>query len=216
MESINLAYYILDRFSTEKITPLKLQKLIYYVKSWSIIAKIDLGDIRFYKWDFGPVNKEVYNNFKSYGKSVIKVTKNDIQDIKIFSNRDFIDFIILNYIYFDAFTLSAMTHQEDPWSKTIDNQLIDERLIKEYYSKKDFARNFPYKKDNPFYPLKTNLDYSFELDFAKEDKISGRVFSSFNEYLRIMHDEQELYKNTLLQAFNNSFIEMSSNIFEEK
>lgn len=216
MNSLNLAYYILDNFPFANITQLKLQKLIYYVKAWSIVAKIDLGNIKFYKWNLGPVNKEVYDNFKLFGKEVIKATKQEFCNVSISSNKDFIDFVTLNYIQFDAFTLSAMTHQEDPWTKTVDNQLIDEKLIAEYYSKKDFAKNFPYKKNNPFYPLKTNLDYSFELDFAKQDKNVKRVFSSFEEYLSIINKQQELLKDVLVKEFAKYFTETGKNSINEK
>jgi len=201
MKALELANYILGKYSNKEITPLKLQKLVYYVKSWSLVSNIDLGEIKFYKWNFGPVNKEVYNAFKSFGKTVIQQNDSSISNYST-EIQEFINFIVENYIQFDAFTLSAMTHQEEPWIKTKDDEIISESLIAGYYSKKEFAKNFPYSKNNKFYPLKNNLDFSFELDFSPTDKNNNQVYNSFEEYLEMISVTKHHLKETIENLLN--------------
>ena len=55
-----LPHYILATYADYKITPLKLQKLLYYAKVWGIVAGEELYQGEFKKWTHGPVNTEVY------------------------------------------------------------------------------------------------------------------------------------------------------------
>lgn len=73
--AMDVANYIVTKANTQKqpITHLKLQKLLYYV-----VAK-HLKNTNQYlivepicKWQFGPVVKEVYHTFKTYGSDPIK------------------------------------------------------------------------------------------------------------------------------------------------
>ena len=56
------------------------------------------------------------------------------------SQEEVLKFILDNYINFSAFTLSAMTHNEEPWLETPKNAIISDKLILDYYSKQPFAK----------------------------------------------------------------------------
>lgn len=56
-----------------KITPMKLQKLLYYVcvKFVQETGKLPISE-KFEVWDYGPVVPSVYSEFKPFGSSPIK------------------------------------------------------------------------------------------------------------------------------------------------
>ncbi|VAW43341.1 hypothetical protein MNBD_CHLOROFLEXI01-3020 [hydrothermal vent metagenome] len=48
-------------------------KLAYYVNVWTLVAGYpQIMDAQFEKWEHGPVNKELYNEYKAYRNRVIK------------------------------------------------------------------------------------------------------------------------------------------------
>ncbi len=181
----DIADYILHKFQSEssKITPMKLQELLYYVKVWSLISDNVLINEKFYKWDYGPVNKDIYNKYRHLKSEPIPKP-----DINIdFSNtiKELINFIVENYIDLDAITLSQLTRFEEPWQKTEHNMPIEENLIKSYYSKLPFAKNFPLKKGQPYFPILTPMDHSFTFDFNKNDYNiinENYFFKNYGEY----------------------------------
>lgn len=188
MDIFQLSKYILNQFSEKSpngITPMKLQKLLFYVKAWTLVAGHPLIAEDFENWKYGPVNRDIYNEYKQYGSGKIKVDKQESLDI-ISTEKKFIDFIVENYIEFDAFALSEMTHTEEPWKKTTTNEVISNQLIKSYYSQQRFARNFQNSLDidnNPFYPL---TDYSFEMDMSKKDGEEIAQYSSYKDYKKLL------------------------------
>ena len=64
----------------EGITHLKLQKLLYYAQG--VFLSMNNGNKLFSErimaWEHGPVVKEVYDYFKSYGRSEINITLDDV------------------------------------------------------------------------------------------------------------------------------------------
>jgi uncharacterized phage-associated protein len=134
MDVLILAKYIVRQFSQQSpggITPMKLQKLLFYVKAWGLVAGHQLIVADFERWDYGPVNRDVYDLYKKYGATPIHI--NESEDLNIDrSTKELIDFIIENYIAFDAFTLSSMTHTEEPWKQTKRNEIISDELLISY------------------------------------------------------------------------------------
>ena len=192
MNILELSKYIVNRFSQQSpngITPMKLQKLLFYVKVWTLVAGHELVIADFEHWDYGPVNREVYDYYKVYGSKSIEVKESDNLGLEE-SQQELINFIIENYISFDAFALSAMTHIEDPWKQTNRNKVIPNELINSYYSEQRFARNFKSGLDlfnKPFYPLQ---DYSFEIDMSREDAEEIAKYPSYKSYKETL-DEVE-------------------------
>lgn len=55
-----------------ELTPMKLQKLLFYVQSWYLRYRGQpLFDDAFCRWTHGPVIPSIYHDFKSYGSGVI-------------------------------------------------------------------------------------------------------------------------------------------------
>jgi uncharacterized phage-associated protein len=205
MKPLELAYYIINNFSNFEfnkngITHLKLQKLLYYTKAWSTVAKVDVGDLQFFAWKHGPVNSEIYDQFKDYGKDIIPPSIFNVSIEK--DKKTFIDFVIKNYIFFDAFTLSSMTHKEDPWIQTVSNEIISEELMKEYYSKQSFAKNFPLEEGKKFYPIKTDLDFSFKIDMESPEELPDLTYASIEDYLEKIQSNQNKLQSSLTNMLN--------------
>ncbi len=183
MDILALSNYVVRQFSQQSpdgITPMKLQKLLYYIKVWTLVAEQEIVSASFEHWNFGPVNREVYDSYKQYGKGIID--SNQLNNIYINeSEKKIVDFIVENYIKFDAFTLSAMTHMEEPWRETQRNDIIPNDLIKSYYREQYFANNFqPFDlANNNFYPLN---NHSFTIDMSEEDAREITKYSSYEDY----------------------------------
>ena len=187
MSIIDLSKYIVNQFSDQSpagLTPMKLQKLLYYIKAWTLVeGKLFLQD-DFRHWDYGPVNKDIYEYYKQYGGNVIFPSERDELTINE-SEKELVDFIVENYIQFDAFKLSAMTHTEEPWKMTNNNDVISDNLIISYYSRQQFAQNFnPFDlSNNSFYPLES---YSFVADMTEKDAREIAKYSSYNIYRKAL------------------------------
>ncbi|MBU0560920.1 MAG: DUF4065 domain-containing protein [Bacteroidetes bacterium] len=203
MKALPLSEYIILHFnevSSEGISPLKLQKILYYVYVWGIVSKKKVLSDTFLKWKYGPVNQDVYNAYKSFGNSKIA----NVSSIASYSlsndDEKFVNFVVSNYVKFSALSLSAMTHQDKPWQDTELNEPISESAIKSFYSKLKFAKNFPIDEDKPFFPVETDLHYSFILDFVSSSSFPI-VYKSYKEYLSLQDDSKAsfnmVYQNWL-------------------
>ncbi|NOX19107.1 MAG: hypothetical protein GXO87_12610, partial [Chlorobi bacterium] len=72
----------------------------------------------------------------------------------------------------------------------------EKEKIYDYYSKLSFAKNFPIHHRKKFYPVETDLYYSFIMDFDNDSNASSIVYSSLNEYLKFEKNaEMEFNKN---------------------
>ena len=195
MKITHLAYYILENYSSVEggITPLKLQKLLYYTKAWGLVSgELKVGG-QFKAWKNGPVNGHVYHMFKDFGNKPIQV---DNTAGPITSNKKkVLDFILESYAHFDAITLSAMTHEEDPWEQTPKDAVISDQVIKAFYSQQPFAQNFPLSENKPYYPVYTDFMYSFIFDFQEGDEAKELVFDSFDEYKELMQQSKKDLNN---------------------
>lgn len=107
-----------------KISPMKMQKLIYYAQAWYYSLNNEpLIDEHFSRWHYGPVIPSLYHKLKYYGANNITSKIGDLE----FINNDtvfvepvikdnligqFLDRILEVYGSFSAEQLSNMTHQE--------------------------------------------------------------------------------------------------------
>lgn len=192
MDVVALSEYIVRQFSHQSpggITPMKLQKLLYYIKVWTLVAGQQFVHANFEHWDYGPVNRQVYNHYKSYGSNAISPSELDEPNISGVE-KELVDFILENYISFDAFTLSAMTHIEEPWKKTQSNEPISDELIISYYRQQRFAKNFqPFDlSNNPFYPIE---NYSFIIDMAEKDAQEITEYPSYENYKNALREAEQ-------------------------
>ncbi len=195
MQILSLAYYILNNF--KDVSPMKLQKLLYYVKAWSMVGKIPIVHEPFQKWQYGPVNDEVYQKFKHCGS--VKIPYSHPQPFLLepeSHEKNTIDFILECYAPFDAITLSSMTHQDVPWKKTPLNHVISEELMLDYYAKLPFAQNFPFDESKPFYPVETDFHYAYIFDMD-EKSVEALHYPSYMKYKQLMQESMLMLENSI-------------------
>lgn len=117
---------------SEYITPLKLQKLLYYIQGLSAII---FGKPAFnndmVSWSYGPVVEEIYKIYN--GRSPISTPSDSF---KISNGLEkIIDIVISSYGQIEAEKLIELTHNEDPWISVEKNDVIDFEKIKKYFQK---------------------------------------------------------------------------------
>ncbi|MGE0561964.1 MAG: Panacea domain-containing protein [Flavobacteriales bacterium] len=127
-ELINISY----REEGTDITNLKLQKLLYYVQGTSISM---LGEKMFpekiIKWQYGPVVKNIYHEYKEYSNQIIP-----IQDQKINIPKKYLDVINMVYDFFGQYSavkLMHMTHSEPPWNTVEIGEEITGEIMKPFF-----------------------------------------------------------------------------------
>lgn len=99
------------------LTPMKLQKLMFFAQSWYIKNfKARLIDDNFMRWPYGPVIPSVYYEFQANGgNEITSLAKNTFSTPYSsnleYADEQFLDEIIRVYGEFSGWTLSDMTHQ---------------------------------------------------------------------------------------------------------
>ena len=98
------------------ITPLKLQKLLYYAQAWSLVFR---GKALFYEdteaWVHGPVIPPVYHRYKHHGYNIIP--QDDFCGELATDEIDILNLVWMSYGKKSAKSLEELTHSEYPWIK---------------------------------------------------------------------------------------------------
>lgn len=138
-----VAQYIIEK--GQEITPLALQKLLYYVQGF---AKVFLGEFLFEEeceaWVHGPVYTRIYNKYREFGSGNIEQDVDyNIEELMNEDTKNLIDVIVNSFGYYNGKALEMMTHYEQPWVNARKNMPINEKSnniiskedIKEYFEK---------------------------------------------------------------------------------
>jgi uncharacterized phage-associated protein len=146
-----VANSILERAFREgraDMSPMKIQKLMYYVNGWQLaIHGIQAVKEPFEAWPFGPVVSGVYHQLKSYGSlcvdKYLKEFDRNENTYKSFvvrrDDKDFYEVLDLTwekYIGISALQLSAMTHAPgSPWdeARKQSQDIISADSIRKYF-----------------------------------------------------------------------------------
>lgn len=130
------------------ISPMKLQKLIYFAHGWCLaITGEPLIEESIDAWKYGPVIADVYYEFKEFGSDPIKGKKPNVLIKKrlLSLKRDELTIKLIQKVWqvygkYDALELSKMTHLPNtPWLEVREknpekaNVTIDDRLIRKYF-----------------------------------------------------------------------------------
>jgi len=143
------------RSKGENVTPLKLQKLLYYTCGYYLAASggRPLIDHTFEAWEYGPVLPVLYRHFRHYGNRPITSLAYDYDPMSgarvptpppegdaLFDQVA--DFVVATYGDYSGLRLSAMTHAPgSPWEQTrqdnpgIKDANIDRSKLLEYFAK---------------------------------------------------------------------------------
>lgn len=131
-----------DLESGEGLTPLKLQKLIYYAQAWAL-ANFDrpLFDDDFQAWAHGPALPEIYAKYRRYAWNPLPVEKGPLPSGKV---GGFLQAVLDEYGQYSAKKLEVMTHKELPWKEARGNlppeasstARIEKLTMRNYYAKR--------------------------------------------------------------------------------
>jgi putative zinc finger/helix-turn-helix YgiT family protein len=133
--------YLLYR--CEDITPLAIQKALYYVQGfYYAFEEVYLFKEDCEAWVHGPVYKNVYNRYSSYRFDPIESVAEFDESVFTTTEIAIMDSVIKNFCCYSGKTLEAFTHMEKPWLNTRDglpvdahsDRIIDKELIGEYFN----------------------------------------------------------------------------------
>lgn len=125
------------------ITPLKLQKLLYYVQAWGLALYDNrVMNESFEAWAHGPVIPETYFQLNKFGYHPIDPNDSFFEDAEIDETTiHLLEQIRDIYGIYDGKYLEELTHQETPWIETRGdlspearcNAVIPEDTMRKYY-----------------------------------------------------------------------------------
>jgi uncharacterized phage-associated protein len=150
----DIAKYFLLRSENdgELISPLKMQKLVYYAYAWYLVTtKHKLFDEQIEAWANGPVIPSLYRELKKYGampinaeeyaNSTSQVAVDDLITKLTPQTRKILDDVYEQYQTMTAFELVVLTHQEKPWAEarkglfpeeTANRPIADQHIFEQY------------------------------------------------------------------------------------
>ncbi|WP_342069686.1 Panacea domain-containing protein [Yoonia algicola] len=145
----DVAAFVLDELG--EMTSMKLQKLVYYAQSWSLVWREEqLFDERFEAWANGPVSPDLYARHRGQ----FRVSRASIpgDPTRLSDNQKEVIKVVLDfYGNKSAQWLSDLTHLEAPWNIARDragvsdgqncNEEITHADMHEYYSGLQSAAN---------------------------------------------------------------------------
>jgi len=136
----------------EDITPLALQKILYYIEGFSL-ALLDKSILSTSceAWVHGPVYREIYDRFCYYQYHPIdKLEFQEYEVLENFSEQEIklIDEVMKSFGCYSGKVLENMTHLTTPWIKARENrgadersdQLIDQKEIQYFF--KEICKNY--------------------------------------------------------------------------
>ena len=131
----------------ERITNLKLQKLLYYAQGlYLAIYNEPLFSEPIEAWPHGPVVREVYNIYSFFKGNPIEINITE-QDENVITKieednkaNSIVNLTYSNFAIYTAWQLRNMTHEDNsPWDLTQKNKgifsIIDNEEIKEYFKR---------------------------------------------------------------------------------
>ncbi len=164
-----IANYLLGQYGKHKISPLKLQKLVYIAHGWHLAIEDEplVDDEYAEAWQFGPVFPSLYHEFKNFGSKPIPANQRATElradfdqdpptfmwETPLLRKHDadtpaLLDRVWAVYGKFTASDLSTLTHDKgtpwhDVWSKNpgMKNMNIENNEIKKYYKQLARQRN---------------------------------------------------------------------------
>lgn len=116
--ALDVARYFLsrvDREAGDTISPLKLQKLVYYAQAWSLVFRSQpLFDQDIEAWVSGPVVRDVWNEYKAYKYKDIPAPDNFEKEFEE-DELEVLEEVWNAYGELSAKYLVELTHSETPW-----------------------------------------------------------------------------------------------------
>lgn len=142
----NFFLKIVDRDLGSAITPLKMQKILYYAQGY-YLARYNkpLFNEDFQAWAHGPANPKIYDKYKQYGSSSIDEIVDELYEFDDTITKFLFD-IWNTFGIYDGKYLEQLTHTEEPWIKARKGYEPGERceVVISKDSMKKFFKTEPY------------------------------------------------------------------------
>lgn len=126
----------------EDITPLALQKVLYYIQGfyYAFYEKFEFDD-DCEAWVHGPVYKDIYVRYCQYRFDPIESLKESNTSMLTTTEKAIIDSVIKNLSCYSGKTLEKFTHFEKPWLETrgellpnvASSRIVEKELIGQYF-----------------------------------------------------------------------------------
>ena len=122
------------------VTPLKLQKLLYYSQAWHLsLNDTPLFDEEIEAWIHGPANMDIFKRFEHLSYRAIDENP-ELPKLPLRTKKHLIE-TLRAYVRYSAIELDTMTHSEDPWKSARtglpqdapSRNIIDKQLMRSYY-----------------------------------------------------------------------------------
>lgn len=160
---------------TSEITPLALQKLLYFGQGFK---KAFVDAFMFEEdceaWAHGPVYRDVYYKYRGYGYNPIEEGHLSYENINLTDDeKELLDYIVLYFGCYSGKILENMTHSEEPW-RVARRGLGDDERSERIIEKQDIGRYFKNVKEK--YKMLNVMDIK---DYTKD------LFSKLNACCKI-------------------------------
>ncbi|MGO1042146.1 type II toxin-antitoxin system antitoxin SocA domain-containing protein [Clostridioides difficile] len=135
-----IAEYIVSK--CEEITPLALQKLLYYSQAFTkLFTNNYLFSDDCEAWVHGPVYRTVYEKYRDFGRNQIEY-ENNIISLDNDIEEKIVDAVIKYFGCYSGKMLERMTHEEKPWvinrqglgKYESSSNIIEKNVIDEYFN----------------------------------------------------------------------------------
>lgn len=145
--------------SLEEVTPLMLQKLLYFIQS---IYYALFGDPLFEEdceaWVHGPVYPEVYNLFRDFKYNPVDDVRfavlNGISDDLAENEKHVIDLVVNTFGLYGGKALEQITHSEEPWKDA--RKGYEEQIQSQETMSKERMKKY-YEFINSKYPISSEI-----------------------------------------------------------
>ena len=156
-----VANHFLVQHKHERVSPLKLHKLVYVSHGWhlALFDELLVDDEYAEAWQYGPIFPSLYYEFKEFGNNPItrlasdQAGINDPLDTPLIRpvdvrTSDLLLAVWRGYGHYTALQLSSLTHSEGtPWHVTRQqkpgrrNEHIKNEVLRAYYKRLWVSRN---------------------------------------------------------------------------
>lgn len=144
IKPIEIAPYFIQK----GVSPLKLQKLLYYAQVWFFVRTGNkLFEDKIQAWIYGPVVYEIWDRFRFMRRSRI-IPKNRLQPIDLGVIETHLDDVWKAYGHLKGADLVDLTHEELPWKNSRKGLLNDEPSGKEVLVNEDTTSDFILNEDH--------------------------------------------------------------------
>lgn len=127
-----------DEGIAEGVTPLKLQKLLYFAQAVSLsLYNKRLFNEEIEAWKYGPVIASLYHEYKQHLNSALTHPSGEYKRIKDEEIKQLLTGVWELFGKYTAGELVEITHEHTPWKETYEegaNKIIPTEKIKIYYS----------------------------------------------------------------------------------